>query len=140
MVWAEEHTIIARIRGRQRQPVEEDRRWIWVTDLPAGVVSATTIQRWGHARWDLETRGFGGLTTRWHLDPGVLHDVVATEAVLLTLALAFLLTYLLYAWYARQLKPAARRHLGRAALAVRWREELSQLAGSGLWPAIPRSD
>jgi predicted GNAT family acetyltransferase len=83
-------------RGGQRQRVEEDHRWIWVTDLPADVVPATTIQRWGHARWDLETRGFGELTRHWHLDHCFIHHVVAMEALLLTLALAFLTTYLFY--------------------------------------------
>jgi hypothetical protein len=137
VIWAEEHTITPRILGGQRQRVEEDRRWIWVTDLPASVVPATTIQQWGHARWDLETRGFGELTMHWHLDHCFIHDVVAMEALLLTLALAFLTTYL---FYARQLKPEARRHLTRAALAVRLREDLSQLAGAGVSPAVQRSD
>jgi hypothetical protein len=137
VVWAEEHTVTTRVLGGQRQRVEEDRRWIWVTDLPASVVPATTIQHWGHARWDLETRGFGELTMHWHLDHCFIHHVVAMEALLLTLALAFLMTYL---FYARQLKPEARRHLTRAALAVRLREDLSQLAGAGIWPAVQRSD
>jgi hypothetical protein len=96
-------------------------------------VPATTIQRGGHARWDLETRGFGELTRHWHLDHCFHHDVVAMEALLLTLALAFLTTYL---FYARQLKPAARRHLTRAALAMRLREDLTRLASTGIWPAI----
>lgn len=137
VVWAEEHTVTARVIGGQRQRVEEDHRWIWVTDLPAAVVPATTIQRWGHARWDLETRGFGELTRHWHLDHCFHHDVVALEALLLTLALAFLTTSL---FYARQLKPAVRRHLTRAALAVRLREDLTRWAGTGIWPAIQRSD
>jgi Family of unknown function (DUF6788) len=42
--------------------------------------------------------------------------------------------------YARQLKPAARRHLTRTALAVRLREDLTRLAGAGIWPAVQRSD
>jgi hypothetical protein len=137
VVWAEEHTVTSRILGGQRQRVEEDHRWIWVTDLPAALVPATTIQRWGHARWDLETRGFGELTMHWHLDHCFHHDVVAMEALLLTLALAFLTTYL---FYARQLKPAVRRHLTRAALAGRLREDLTRLAGTGIWPTIQRSD
>lgn len=137
VVWAEEHTVAWRVVGGRRQRVEEDKRWIWVTDLPAGVVPAPTIQRWGHARWDLETRGFGELTTRWHMDHCFIHHVVAIEALLLTLAVAFLTTYL---FYARQLKPAGRRHLTRQTLATRLRDDLTLLAGAWIWPAVQRSD
>lgn len=56
-VVAEEQTVKTRgVGGVARQEVEEQRR-VWVPDLPAAVVPAATIQRWGHARWDLETRG-----------------------------------------------------------------------------------
>jgi hypothetical protein len=137
VVWAEEQTSRGQVVGGQRQTIVEDKRWIWVTDLPAGVVPATTIQRWGHARWDLETRGFGELTTLWHLDHCFIHDPTAIEALLLTLAVAFLTTYL---FYARTLKPAARRHLTRLGLAARLREEFALLAGATIWPAVQRSD
>jgi len=73
-----------------------------VTDLPAAVVPAGTIQRWGHARWDIENRGFNELATLWHMDHCFVHQVVAVEALLLTLALAFVLTHL---FYTRNLKP-----------------------------------
>jgi hypothetical protein len=137
VVWAEERTTRPRRVGGQWQTTEEAQRWIWVTDLPAGVVPAQTIQRWGHARWDLETRGFGELTTLWHLGHCFIHNVVAIEALVLTLAVAFLITYL---FHTRQLKPAARRHLTRLALAWRLRDDLSVLAGAWIWPAVQRSD
>ena len=73
----------------------------------------------------------------WHLDHCFIHDVVAIEALLLTLALAFLTTYL---FYARQLKPAGRRHLTRQTLATRLRDDLTLLAGAWIWPAVQRSD
>jgi Transposase DDE domain len=137
VVWAEERTMRHRRVGGQWRTTEEAQRWIWVTDLPAGVVPAQTIQRWGHARWDLETRGLGELTTLWHLGHCFIHHVVAIEALVLTLAVAFLTTYL---FYARHLKPAARRHLTRLALAGRLRDDLSVLAGAWIWPAVQRSD
>ena len=137
VVWAEETTQRRRRVGGQWQTGPESQRWIWVTDLPAGVVPASTIQRWGHARWDLETRGFGELTTLWHLDHCFIHDIVALEALVLTLAVAFVTTYL---FYARQLKPAARRHLTRLALAARLREDFALLAGAWIWPEVQRSD
>jgi hypothetical protein len=137
VVWAEERTVRHRYRGGQLQEVAEDRRWIWVTDLPPAAVAAWRIQRWGHDRWDLENRGFNELVTHWHMDHSFRHNVTAMQALLLTLAAAFLLTYL---FYERNLKPVARRHLTRLALATRLREELALLAGASLWPAVQRSD
>jgi Transposase DDE domain len=136
VVWAEESTVIPRRVGGQRQEITETRRWIWVTDLAPLVVPAPTIQRWGHARWEVENRGFNELVTLWHMDHCFVHDPTALEALLLTLAVAFLLTYV---FYTRNLKPAARRHLTRLAFAGRLREDLA-LATSSLWPAVLRSD
>ena len=137
VVWAEEQTTKRRRRGGQLETVVEEGRWIWVTDLPPTAVPAATIQRWGHARWDLENRGFNELTTLWHMDHCFRHHPTAVEALLLILATAFLLTYL---FYARNLKPATRRHLTRLALAARLREDLGRRAAASVWPAIERSD
>ena len=137
VVWAEEHTEPRCVVGGQRQVMPEDKRWIWVTDLPAAVVPATTIQRWGHARWDVETRGFNELAGLWHMDHCFIHQPTAIEALLLTLAVAFLTTYV---FYARNLKPPARRHLTRLALAARLLEDFALLAGATIWPAVQRSD
>ncbi len=131
VVWAEEATVRRRRVGGQLQEGIEESRWIWVTDLPAAAVPAGTIQRWGHARWDLENRGFNELASLWHMDHCFVHQVVAVEALLLTLALAFVLTYL---FYARNLKPTAQRPLTRLALADRLREDFAQRAGGSVWP------
>jgi hypothetical protein len=130
VVWAEEATTKATRVGGQRQVIVEEHTWVWVTDLPATVVSPAKIQRWGHDRWDLENRGFNELATLWHMDHCFIHHPVAMEALLLTLAVAFLTTYL---FYARNLKPAARRHLTRLALAARLREDLTLRAGAPIW-------
>ena len=130
VVWAEEATTKATRVGGQRQVLVEEHTWVWVTDLPATVVSPTKIQRWGHDRWDLENRGFNELATLWHMDHCFIHHPGAMEALLLTLAVAFLTTYL---FYARNLKPAARRHLTRLALAARLREDLTLRAGAPIW-------
>lgn len=137
VVWAEEQTVKRIRRGGRLREVVEEKRWIWMTDLPAGVVPAPTIQQWGHDRWDVENRGFNELVTLWHMDHCFVHHPNAVEVLLLTLATAFLLTYL---FYARNLKPAARAHLTRLALAARLREEFGLLAGATVWPAIQRSD
>jgi hypothetical protein len=131
VVWAEEATVRRRRVGGQLQEGIEESRWIWVTDLPAAAVPAGKIQRWGHARWDLENRGFNELASLWHMDHCFVHQVVAVDALLLTLALAFVLTYL---FYARNLKPTAQRPLTRLALADRLREDFAQRAGVSVWP------
>ena len=130
VVWAEEATVRRRRVGGQLQEGIEESRWIWVTDLPAAAVPAGKIQRWGHARWDLENRGFNELASLWHMDHCFVHHVVAVDALLLTLALAFVLTYL---FYTRNLNPPARRPLTRLALADRLREDFAQPGGRG-WP------
>jgi hypothetical protein len=137
VVWAEEHTVRPRRVAGVTRPLVEEKRWIWVTDLPPAAVAAAKIQRWGHDRWDLETRGFDELVTLWHMDHCFIHHPPALEALLLALAVAFLLTDL---FYERNLKPSARRHLTRLALAGRLREDFALLAGTAIWPAVQRSD
>jgi DDE family transposase len=136
VIWAEEQTRRRRIIGGRGCETVEAKRWIWVTDLTSVAVGAERIQRWGHSRWDLETRGFNELVTLWHMDHCFIHHPRAIEVLLLTLAVAFLLTYL---FYERNLKPTARHHLTRLALAARLREDLA-VASSSLWPTVWRSD
>ncbi|MGH7318212.1 MAG: hypothetical protein ACRELA_01070 [Candidatus Rokuibacteriota bacterium] len=69
------------------------------------------------------------------MDHCFIHHVVAVEGLLLTLAVAFLTTYL---FYARNLKPTARCNLTRSALAARLREDFAGLAGRTVWP-VPRA-
>lgn len=131
VVWAEEQTARRRRVGGRWQAGVDEHTWVWVTDLSPGAVGATTIQRWGHDRWELENRGFNALATLWHMDHCFIHEVGAVEALLLTLAVAFLTTYL---FYTRNLKPAGRQHLTRLALAGRLLEDLTVLAGASAWP------
>jgi hypothetical protein len=130
VVWAEEQTRRRKIVGGKPTDVVEEKTWVWVTDLPCSTVPPTKIQRWGHDRWDLENRGFNELVTLWHMDHYFIHDINAIEALLLTLATAFLTTYL---FYERNLKAPARRHLSRLALAARMAEDLPLLAGASAW-------
>lgn len=131
VVWAEEATTKWKIVGGEKQNVVEGNTWIWVTDLPATSVPAIKIARWGHDRWDLENRGFNELSTLWGMDHCFVHNPVAIQTLLLTLAIAFLTTYL---FYERNLKPDARRHMTRLALAGRLMEDLGLPAGVSLWP------
>jgi len=125
VVWAEERTTQNRIIGGKKQEVVDEKLWVWVTDLPVSQASATRIQRWGHDRWDLENRGFNELAGLWHMDHCFVHDPRAIEVILLTLAVAFLTTYL---FFERNLKPEGRRHLSRLALARRLAEDVAQVA------------
>jgi len=122
VVWAEEHAVVPKIIGGRKHSVPVDSTWVWVTDLPETTVSAERIQRWGHDRWDIENRGFNELVQLWDLNHCFVHDPRAIEVLLLTLALAFLTTYL---FFERNLKPEARRYLTRLALAQRFREDVS---------------
>jgi hypothetical protein len=121
IVWAEERTERTKILGGRKQQVVDEKTWIWVTDLTIAQASHTRIQRWGHDRWDVENRGFNELTTHWQMDHCFVHDPRAIEVILLTLALAFLTTYL---FFERNLKPELRRTLTRLALAGRLAEGL----------------
>lgn len=123
VVWADERSVVAKIIGGRKQSVTVDSTWVWVTDLPEAKVSAERIQRWGHDRWDIENRGFNELVQLWDMNHCFVHDPRAIEALLLTLALAFLMTYL---FFERNLKPEARRDLTRLALAERFREDVGQ--------------
>lgn len=130
VVWTEDRIEKFKMIGGQRERVIEESTWVWVTDLPADVASARWIQLWGHDRWNLENRGFNELVKLWGMDHCFVHLPRAIEVILLTLALAFLLTYL---FFERNLKPEIRAVLSRSVLAQRLREELAagELAPSG---------
>jgi hypothetical protein len=131
VVWAEEETLKRKIVGGKAEEIIEKKTWIWVTDLPAATVPPAKIQLWGHDRWDLENRGFNELSSFWHMDHYFIHNATAIETLLLTLAIAFLTTYL---FYERNLKAPARRYLTRLALAARLAEDLVLLRGASVWP------
>lgn len=130
VVWAEEETRSRKIVGGKATDLLEEKTWIWVTDLPAATVPPGKIQRWGHDRWDLENRGLNELVNLWHMGHYFIHDPIAIEALLLTLAIAFVTSYL---FYERNLKSQARLHLTRLALAARLGEDLVLLAGATIW-------
>jgi len=134
VVWAEEETRRRKIVGGKPKEVLEKKTWIWVTDLPAATVPAAKIQLWGHDRWDLENRGFNELSSLWHMDHYFIHHPTAIQILLLTLAIAFVTTYL---FYERNLKAPARRHLTRLALAARLADDLVLLGGASVWPPAP---
>jgi hypothetical protein len=96
VVWAEERTEKTTLVGGKKQAILEENTWVWVTSLSAAEAGPGLIQRWGHDRWDLENRGFNELVNLWGMDHCFVHDPRAIEVILLTLAVAFLTTYLFF--------------------------------------------
>ena len=121
VVWAQEEKTLTRLVGGKKQEITEESTWVWVTDLPSREASSQEIQRWGHDRWDIENRAFNELSQHWAMDHSFVHDPTALEALLLTLSVAFLTTYL---FYECNLKESLRRLLSRLALAARFQEDL----------------
>lgn len=121
VVWAQEEKTLTKVVGGRKQEVRENSTWAWATSLSSQEASSVLIQLMGHDRWDLENRGFNELGAHWAMDHSFVHDPRAIEVILLTLALAFLTTYL---FFERNLKPQARRFLSRLALADRLLEDL----------------
>ena len=80
--------------------------WMWVTTLSAHQANTATVVRLGHARWDIENRGFNETVNRWHADHVHKHDATAILAFWLQAMLAF---NLFHAFYFRNLKPVAWR-------------------------------
>jgi hypothetical protein len=107
---------VTEIIGGQKKEREIPEDWRWAVLVPEGKAQppAELIARWGHARWDEETRGFGELTQHWHLDHNYHHHPVAMLAFLWILSLAFSLTTV---FFQRNLKPAMRKGKTRLHLA-----------------------
>lgn len=130
VVWAVEVGERTERRGNKKIEVTDEKTWIWVTDMPPEKTSARRIWRWGHDRWDIENRCFNELSTLWGMDHCYVHEPTAIIVLLLTLAMAFLLTYL---FYERNLKPECRAGMTRTAMAARVREDLALPGDGSFW-------
>ncbi|MBI5209692.1 MAG: hypothetical protein HY927_06970 [Elusimicrobia bacterium] len=95
---------------------------------------ATSIRRWGHARWDEETRGFGELARHWHLNHCYHHHPTAMLACRLILYLAFVLTTI---FFTRSLKPALREGRTRLHLARLLCDDLARSGLESFWAQPP---
>lgn len=122
------------IGGQKRErEIREDWRWAVLTPEGRAQPHPELIARWGHARWDEETRGFGELTQHWHLDHNYHHHPVAMLAFLWILAFAFSLTTV---FFQRNLKPAMRKGKTRLHLARLLADDLARCLKS-FWPSPP---
>ena len=75
--------------------------WMWVTTLSPHRASTARVIRLGHARWDIENRGFNDTVNRWHADHVYKHAADAMQVFWLLTMLAF---NLFYAFCFRNLK------------------------------------
>jgi hypothetical protein len=99
-----ETSSVRRQLDHQADPQSSD--WIWATTLPRPQVPTERVVGFGHQRWDIENYGFNELVNEWHSDHLFRHNPNAIECFLLV---AFLAYNLFHAFFALNLKPAARR-------------------------------
>ena len=108
--------------------------WRWATTFPASTVASDWIARWGHARWDIENRGFNELVRHWAMNHCFHHHPTAILAILLILAMAFALTTF---FFDRNLKPAVRRGKTRLHLASLFVDDLVKSFSGSFWSHPP---
>lgn len=118
----EKEAVIERVAGKAMKRIVE-RDWQWVIIAPDGAekVSPEIARKWGHGRWDEETRGFGELTQHWNLDHNYHHHPTAMLVNLITLFLAFFLTTV---FFDRNLKPPQREGRTRLHLSSLFMDDL----------------
>jgi len=111
------------------------RDWLWCVISPEGRgnLDGELIAKWGHARWDEETRGFCELTQHWHLDHCYRHNANAMLASLMILFLAFTLTTI---FFQRNLKGIWKK-FARVALARLLMDDLVGHYDGSFWAAAP---
>jgi len=127
--------VTERVRvARQWKEETIQRDWRWMTSLTATRASTEVIARCGHARWDIENRGFNELSQHWAMDHCFHHEPNTILAILLILALAFSLTTF---FFDRNLKPQVREGHTRLFLAHCLAEDLIRSAAISFWSVPP---
>jgi hypothetical protein len=108
-VVSEEKQMVWEIDGqRKRKKVQKTSHWRWLTNMPSCYM-AKVIYMLGHARWDIENRGFNELVNYYHFDHAFHHHPKALLAMLWIISLAFVL---FYTFFLRNLKPQKRKIIG----------------------------
>jgi hypothetical protein len=124
-------------KKRSDREVAEDWRWAVISPQGKTVDSSITdemIIRWGHARWDEETRGFGELTQYWDLDHNYHHHPNAMLANLLILFLVFFLTTV---FFDRNLRSPQREGRTRLHLSQLFMDDLILQKLESFWTHPP---
>jgi len=91
-----------------KEVVEDQVEWVWVTTLPEQFLPTHSAVRLGQERWSVENQGFNELVTRWYADHVYRHEATA---MLVFWLLTMLAHALFMAFYHRNLKPEVRRRL-----------------------------
>ncbi|MDP2865092.1 MAG: hypothetical protein Q8O90_02500 [Elusimicrobiota bacterium] len=114
---------------------EETKDWLWCVVSPegGGKPEGELIAKWGHARWDEETRGFCELTQHWHLDHCYRHNANAMLACMIILFLAFTLTTI---FFQRNLK-GVWKNLARVTLSRLLADDLVLPYDGSFWATAP---
>lgn len=122
VVSEEKNWRVKRNARRKKEKFLETSHWRWLTNLPE-VYSAATVHRIGHARWEIENRGFNDLAQNCRLDHPFRHHPNALAAMLWIICLAFTLSY---AFFLGNLKPQLRARIQtRQQLALEFLASLS---------------
>lgn len=119
----ETRTVRRQLDG-QLEALQSD--WLWATTLAKTKAPPRAAVQWGHARWTIENEGFNEMVTRWHADHVYRHEPTAMLVLWLP-AMACL--NLFWAFYRRNLKPAARRSVSML--------HVSRLIAAELYSSIP---
>lgn len=131
----EKQTKREHIAKEKKEKIEErDWQWAVIGSKGAGKISSELVIRWGHARWDEETRGFGELTRYWALDHNYHHHPQAMLANLMILFLAFFLTTV---FFDRNLKPPQREGRTRLHLSHLFMDDLVLQEFESFWGQPP---
>ena len=113
-----------RVSKETKKKVEETTKWIWLTNMPS-IYKPTVIWKFGHARWDIENRGFRELATNCAFDHPFYHHPNALLAMMWIIALAFNLSYV---FFERNLKPELRARIRtRMQLAEQIRSSIREI-------------
>jgi hypothetical protein len=134
VVCSKEETTRKIRKGRQWENETITSDWRWMTTISSGPAPADWIGEAGHARWDIENRGFNELAEYWAMDHCFHHEPNAILVILMILALAFGLTTF---FFDRNLKPQVRQGHTRLFLAHRLMEDLIRGGVSSFWCQPP---
>jgi hypothetical protein len=93
---------------------EHTSEWIWVTTIDAAHLPTRAAVELGHARWDIENRGFNEAVNTWHMDHVYRHEPAAMRTILL---LGMLAINVLNAFYRLSIKPARRERQSKLLVA-----------------------
>jgi hypothetical protein len=97
---------VTKIHRQLNDQIEEvTSEWLWSTTLPTDRASSAAVVALGHARWDIENKGFNEAVSYWHADHVYKHDA---RAILAFWLLCMSACNLFHAFFYCNLKPALR--------------------------------